>query len=361
MLHRFAPAALLLLAAALPVLAEDAPKTAEKPAEPAAPAASGKLEAGAPAPALEVSGWLQGEEVKSFEKGTVYVVECWASWCGPCRMMFPHLSELHAQYTKAGKKVVIIGVDVWERDAKAGPETFEKMKEQMTYRVAVDGGQVAKNWLKAAGQNGIPTAFVVDGEGKIAWIGHPMELEEVVDAVLEGGFDPAAHAKAKQEVGAAMKKGYASLRGKDAAAAAEAVKAIDAVIAAHPKAVKDMRSLRHCCQASAGDIAAMRKEVEAELGTGAYGDLMTAGSLADHLLKNLPADNRQLDLIEKVVDQAAAKDKGKSQLLQLTTAELRTAQGRKDDARKIYDAVIAAPDSPFFKKAAEEAKAKLDA
>jgi hypothetical protein len=49
---------------------------------------------------------------------------------------------------------------------------------------------MAENWMEAAGRNGIPSAFLVDTKGVIAWIGHPMELKEsVLDEVLAGNFD----------------------------------------------------------------------------------------------------------------------------------------------------------------------------
>ena len=63
----------------------------------------------------------------------------------------------------------------------------------MTYRVALDDkasskkGQMAKTWMEAAGRNGIPSAFLVDTKGVIAWIGHPMELkEQMIESVLSG-------------------------------------------------------------------------------------------------------------------------------------------------------------------------------
>jgi len=39
------------------------------------------------------------------------------------------------------------------------------------------------DWLRAAGQNGIPCPFVVDSAGKIAWIGNPLDHEALVAAV----------------------------------------------------------------------------------------------------------------------------------------------------------------------------------
>jgi hypothetical protein len=70
------------------------------------------------------------------------------------------------------------------------------MGDKMTYRVALDSkaddphGQMAKTWLKAAGLTGIPSAFLVDTKGVIAWIGHPMKLQEqVIEDVIAGTYD----------------------------------------------------------------------------------------------------------------------------------------------------------------------------
>ena len=68
----------------------------------------------------------------------------------------------------------------------------------MAYRVAMDAvpdkekgseGAMAKGWMTAAGQNGIPTAFIVNKEGKIAWIGHPMEMEKPLEKIIAGTWD----------------------------------------------------------------------------------------------------------------------------------------------------------------------------
>jgi thiol-disulfide isomerase/thioredoxin len=56
------------------------------------------LKVGDPAPKLHVSKWLNGDPVEKLEKGTTYVIECWATWCGPCRASIPHVSELNTKY-----------------------------------------------------------------------------------------------------------------------------------------------------------------------------------------------------------------------------------------------------------------------
>src|SRR5439155_8942248 len=158
-------------------------------------AAAPTLKLGDPAPKLQVAKWVQGESVKDFKKGKAYIVEFWATWCGPCRVSIPHLNEIHNKYKDKG--LVVIGQDCWERDeALVGP-FVEKMGDKMTYRVALDDkadsekGKMAETWMAAAGRNGIPSAFLVDTKGMIAWIGHPMELKDkIIEEVLEGKYDP---------------------------------------------------------------------------------------------------------------------------------------------------------------------------
>jgi thiol-disulfide isomerase/thioredoxin len=197
---------------------------------------------GDPAPAIQVAEWVQGTPVKSFQPGQLYVVEFWATWCGPCKVAIPHLNELSKKYTG---QVSFVGVSVWEhleKEPYSVPKFVKEMGDKMTYTVAADlvqaakeNGPMAQSWMEAAGQGGIPTAFVVSKEGKIAWIGHPMELEEPLAKIVAGTYDVAAAAK-KYALDMRM-KGVTSRIGKDIAKAkkdkdfARAVQIIDEAIA----------------------------------------------------------------------------------------------------------------------------------
>src|SRR5687767_13027650 len=89
------------------------------------------IELGDPAPELQIAKWVKGEPVKEFEKGKVYVVEFWATWCGPCRTSIPHLTEMQKKYED---KVVFIGVS--DEDAETVAPFVDKMGDEMAYRVA---------------------------------------------------------------------------------------------------------------------------------------------------------------------------------------------------------------------------------
>lgn len=157
------------------------------------------LKVGDAAPELNVN-WIKGTPVNGFDNNMVYVVEFWATWCGPCKAAMPHLSELAKQY--AGK-VTFIGVNIWEKGTENKPyesvmpaiqQFVESMGDKMGYNVAMDKNEkfMANNWMRAAGQNGIPASFLIK-DGKIAWIGHPMEIGKIIEGVLTGSFDIEAY------------------------------------------------------------------------------------------------------------------------------------------------------------------------
>ena len=148
---------------------------------------------GDPAPALRMSHWLKGGPVESFKKGECYVVEFWATWCRPCIAGMPHLSALACEYKD---RITVVSVDIAER--KTTPirrirAFVDSMGERMDYNVAKeDSDFMETSWLAdfgAKGDEGIPIAFVVDREGRVAWIGHPYDLDSVLSRVAAGTWD----------------------------------------------------------------------------------------------------------------------------------------------------------------------------
>jgi thiol-disulfide isomerase/thioredoxin len=160
------------------------------PIDAGSPRAAGTLSVGDPAPPLSISKWVTGDPIaENLETGQVYVIEFWATWCPPCRTSMPHLSTLQDQY---GDQVKFVGVT---RENDAVVQSFlakdqapgKTWKEAITYRLALDNQDATNNaYMRAAGQNGIPCAFIVGREGKVEWIGHPMAMEEALKKVVGG-------------------------------------------------------------------------------------------------------------------------------------------------------------------------------
>jgi thiol-disulfide isomerase/thioredoxin len=216
----------LLVAVALIAIAggTDNPKStqdkneASRKEKPAAP-----LKIGDPAPALRASKWLQGEEVRRFEPGKVYVVEFWATWCGPCIMIMPHLAELHAQH----KGVTFIGYSAWDANntEEQVAKFVKKRGPKLKYTFAYGGDRATYDaWMRAAGQNGIPCAFVVDKAGRIAFIGHPLYLGVVLPRIVAGNATAQAISDEVEKIDDELRAVYRALVGPDAKAGLQALK-----------------------------------------------------------------------------------------------------------------------------------------
>jgi len=158
------------------------------------------LSIGDHAPAISVDHWVKGEAIDGFEDGQVYVMEFWATGCGPCVSSMPHLSGLQDEY---GNSVKIIGVSsekeldtVTSFLAKTNSRDNKLNDERMRYTVAVDPDKsTSQAYMEAAGQNGIPTAFIINGDGQVAWIGHPMGMDEPLAEIVNGTWDISAAAE----------------------------------------------------------------------------------------------------------------------------------------------------------------------
>lgn len=148
---------------------------------------SAKARLGDRAARLAIKDWVKGKPADVRDGKAVYVVEFWATWCGPCRVSIPHLTGLQKQWKDQG--VVVIGVS--DEPAATVRPFVEKMAGNMDYTVACDDNRITySGYMDAYGFNGIPTAFIVGRDGRVLWHGHPMAgldtaLEQAVAGKLE--------------------------------------------------------------------------------------------------------------------------------------------------------------------------------
>lgn len=141
--------------------------------------------------------FIKGQPV-TIERGQIYLVEFWATWCGPCIKNIPHLTKLQEVYK--GKSVNVIGITD-EKDLGKVKAFVDKQGDGMAYTVAADPGRtVYGNYMTAYGLRGIPSAFLIDKEGRVAWVGHPQRgMDEVLEMLAADEFDLDAYVKEQEE------------------------------------------------------------------------------------------------------------------------------------------------------------------
>jgi hypothetical protein len=195
--------------------------------------------------------------------------------------------------------------------------------------------------MRAAGRNGIPCAFIVNDEGKIAWIGHPMSMEPVLKAVDAKTWGVAAY-KEKFEKEAA-----------DAKAAAEAQKKLaadfkagdTAAIEAYIESKDGSKSRKALSAVSTGmranpDLAFAIFKKYAH--TGSHEESASWCSIASALVKNLKTDEAKNELVMMCEECSSMADPKVAALAYTYHAQVLNSVGKKDEANKWIEKAKAA-------------------
>ena len=160
--------------------ARPATTTAAKPEPPSAPANVGDAMPAYKAKTLDGAPF----DIAS-QKGSVVLLNVWATWCNPCRFEIPELQKMYEANARRGFKVIGISVD--EGDAKEVKQFVDEQK--MTYPIVLDPDGRVANLLSTTV---LPTTVLLDRQGKIVWreVGAiPADdptLKKALDAALAG-------------------------------------------------------------------------------------------------------------------------------------------------------------------------------
>ena len=114
---------------------------------------------GKAAPDFKLAG-ADGKHVSLADlKGSVVILDFWATWCGPCRESLPHLNDIYNDKKDAGLKAYAVNL-------REGKEKVDKFAEQskLTIPVLFDtDGKVAEKF----NVEGIPQTVVIGKDGKV--------------------------------------------------------------------------------------------------------------------------------------------------------------------------------------------------
>lgn len=307
------------------------------------------------APELHVSEWIQGEPVSRFEHGRTYVIEFWATWCGPCLFAMPHLSEVQRQYMD--KDVTVIAVDVMEEDVSAAKALIKKLGRKVENRVAIDAhisgekaGAMAKAWLGV--NRAIPRCVIVDRDGKIAWIGHPMRVDGPLHAIVAGTYDAAKQSRIDETFEELDRQLGAAKRDKQWN---KVLEILDQMHAADPFSTPLNHTTRVQALLGQGDYESADQFVKQVLDDSRDESLM--GQLVGQLLNGPDKSKLDMDFVLETASKAARNGESDDPVALSALARAFEAKGEKAAAIKVCMKMLEL-DDPVIDK--DGVKARID-
>lgn len=112
-------------------------------------------------------------------RGHPVIIDFWATWCGPCRMMTPVLQRLHERFGARGLRVVGVNVD------ENGPAVVPGFRATygITYPIVYDtNGEASQRWEVT----GLPTLLILDKNGRVRYRHAGTTSEADLASAIEG-------------------------------------------------------------------------------------------------------------------------------------------------------------------------------
>jgi len=106
-----------------------------------------------------VGGADEGEFLSTDMEGQVWVLNVWASWCGPCIQEHPYLVSLAEQ-----RDIPVVGLN-YKDNPEDAQRWLARLGDPFAHLLNDEQGDVGLDW----GVYGVPETFIIDGAGRVRY------------------------------------------------------------------------------------------------------------------------------------------------------------------------------------------------
>jgi cytochrome c biogenesis protein CcmG, thiol:disulfide interchange protein DsbE len=143
---------------------------------------------------------LDGESVDLntlLGEGKPVLIDFWATWCGPCRMVIPHLGELHRKYGKDG--LVVIGMNLEDSRAEGQAVKNFVKRYRMDYQ-NVFAPHAIYQFFSGNAVARIPYTLLFNPDGTLGWrlVGYSPNMSSSLNSAVAKAMAGAPQKPAEQ-------------------------------------------------------------------------------------------------------------------------------------------------------------------
>ncbi len=113
--------------------------------------------------------------------GKVVLIDCWATWCGPCMAKMPKLKSLYEKWHSHGFEIVGVNSD---KSVEIMQMTVESMDLPWPQTMVPKDPDLSDLWSQASGITSLPRLLLLDRNGNLWADCSPADLEQLIEQLM---------------------------------------------------------------------------------------------------------------------------------------------------------------------------------